>query len=151
MLSQAQREFIISIIDEAPDLTIATLRADGWPQANVVSFASDGLALYFGGNAKSQKAENIARDDRVSVALTCPYDDDWDAIRGLSIGGRARRVTDVDELAKVGALMMKKFPQIAKFVAFGAEMEMAIFRIDAEVISVLDYTNGFGHVELLTV
>ncbi len=151
MLSQAQREFIISIIDEAPDLTIATLRADGWPQANVVSFASDGLALYFGGNAKSQKAENIARDDRVSVALTCPYDDDWDAIRGLSIGGRARRVTDVDELAKVGALMMMKFPQIAKFVAFGAEMETAIFRIDAEVISVLDYTNGFGHVELLTV
>ena len=114
MLSQAQREFIISIIDEAPDLTIATLRADGWPQANVVSFASDGLALYFGGNAKSQKAENIARDDRVSVALTCPYDDDWDAIRGLSIGGRARRVTDADELAKVGAAAQKDIDGTAR-------------------------------------
>lgn len=151
MLSQAQRDFIVSIIDGAADLTIATLRADGWPQATTVSFASDGLAIYFGANGQSQKAKNIARDDRVSVTINCPYTDDWQSIRGVSIGGRARRVRDDDELAKVGALMMKKFPQIAQFVDFDSNFEMAIFRIDAEVISVLDYSKGFGHVEQLAV
>ena len=151
MLTPAQRDFIVSIIDDAVDLTIATVRADGWPQATVVSFASDGLAVYFGTSAQSQKAQNIGRDDRVSVTINPPYGDDWNTIRGLSIGGRARRVTDADELTRVGALMMKKFPQIAQFVDFGAGMEMAIFRIDAEVISVLDYSKGFGHVEQLTI
>lgn len=151
MLTSAQRDFIVSIIDGAADLTVATVRADGWPQATVVSFANDGLAIYFGTSAQSQKAQNIARDDRVSVTINCPYGDDWKTIRGVSIGGRARRITDADELAKVGALMMRKFPQIAEFVDFGAGMEMALFRIDAEVISVLDYSKGFGHVEQLTV
>ncbi len=69
MLTQAQRDFIVSIIDGAADLTIATLRADGWPQATTVSFASDGLAVYFGTNGKSQKAQNINRDDRVSATI----------------------------------------------------------------------------------
>ena len=151
MLTPAQRDFIVSIIDDAVDLTIATVRADGWPQATVVSFACDGLAVYFGTSTQSQKAQNIGRDDRVSATINPPYGDDWNTIRGLSIGGRARRVTDADELTRVGALMMKKFPQIAQFVDFGAGMEMAIFRIDAEVISVLDYSKGFGHVEQLTI
>jgi nitroimidazol reductase NimA-like FMN-containing flavoprotein (pyridoxamine 5'-phosphate oxidase superfamily) len=151
MLNPAQRDFVVSILDEAADLTIATLRADGWPQATTVSFANDGLAVYFGTNAESQKAQNIARDNRVSVTVNCPYDGDWSAIRGVSIGGRAQRVTASDEAARVGALMAKKFPQISQFVDVGAGFEMALFRIDAEIISVLDYSKGFGHVDLLTV
>jgi len=47
--------------------------------------------------------------------------------------------------------MMKKFPQISQFVDFDADFEMAMYRIDAEVVSVLDYAKGFGHVEHLTV
>ena len=56
MLTQAQREQIVSILDAADDLTIATVREDGYPQATTVSFASDGLSIYFGTWSKSQKA-----------------------------------------------------------------------------------------------
>ena len=148
MLTPAQRDQVVAILDAANDLTIATNRADGYPQATVVSFVNDGLAIYFGTWAKSQKAQNIARDERVSIAITDPYKS-WNEIKGVSIGGRARRLTDPAELAKVGEIMVRKFPQIAEFAKAMQETEMAMFRVDAEVISILDYTQGFGHTELL--
>jgi general stress protein 26 len=147
MLTSAQNQKIVSILDAADDMSVATNRADGYPQATVVSFVNDGLAIYFGTWSQSQKAKNIARDDRVSVAITDPYKS-WNDIKGVSIGGRARKVSDAAELSSVGAIMMKKFPQIAAFAETMQETEMAIFRIDAEVISILDYSKGFGSTEL---
>lgn len=147
MLTPAQRDQIVSIIDAADDLTIATVRADGYPQATTVSFVNDGLAIYFGTWIKSQKAENIARDDKVSVTIDLPYKT-WDDIKGLSMGARVRLVKDAPEIAKVGALMFKKFPQIEKYGGDMQGAEMAFFRIDPEVVSILDYSKGFGHTEL---
>ncbi|MBS0385224.1 MAG: pyridoxamine 5'-phosphate oxidase family protein, partial [Proteobacteria bacterium] len=126
MLSKDQRDKIVSIIDAADDLTIATNRADGYPQATTVSFVNDGMAIYFGTWSQSQKAKNIARDDRVSIAITDPYKS-WNDIKGVSIGGRARKLSDPAELARVGAIMMKKFPQIAEFAKAMQEAEMAMF------------------------
>ena len=149
MLTPAQRNQIVSILDAAADLTIATNRPDGYPQATTVSFVNDGDKIYFGTGAKAQKAQNIARDDRISIAITDPYRT-WDDIRGVSIGGRARRVTEPEELQRVGELMFKKFPQISQYAEFGAGTELALFRIDPRVISILDYSQGFGHTELAT-
>ena len=56
MLTDALREQITSIIDDAQDMTIATVREDGYPQATTVSYANDGLIIYFGASAESQKA-----------------------------------------------------------------------------------------------
>lgn len=150
MLSKDQRDKIVSILDAADDLTIATNRADGYPQATVVSFVNDGMAVYFGTWSQSQKAKNISRDDRVSIAVTDPYKT-WKDIKGVSIGGRARKLGDPAELAKVGAMMMKKFPQIAEFAKTMQETDMALFRIDAEVVSVLDYSKEFGHTDFVAV
>ena len=149
MLTPAQRNQIVSILDAAADLTIATNRPDGYPQATTVSFVNDGDKIYFGTGAKAQKAQNIARDDRISIAITDPYRT-WDDIRGVSIGGRARRVTEPEELQRVGELMFKKFPQISRYAEFGAGTELALFRIDPRVISILDYSQGFGHTERAT-
>ncbi|MER8957242.1 pyridoxamine 5'-phosphate oxidase family protein [Mesorhizobium sp. M0833] len=52
-------------------MTIATLRPDGWPQATTVGYVNEGLTLYFLCGLDSQKAENLARDDRVpSIAVS---------------------------------------------------------------------------------
>ncbi len=150
MLTPGQRTQTVAILDAASDLTIATNREDGYLQATTVSFVNDGLAIYFGTWSQSQKAKNIARDDGVSIAITDPYTS-WNEIKGVSIGGRARRLNDPAELAKVGAIMFGKFPQIAEFAKTMQKAEMAMFRIDAEVVSMLDYTEGFGHTELFTV
>ena len=146
MLTQAQRDQVNAILDGAADLTVATVRPDGWPQATVVSFVHDSVNLYFGTWAKSQKAQNIARDDRVSVTVTCPYKT-WDQIKGVSIGARAKRVTAAEEMSKVGALMAAKFPQLGDFVQSTSPEDMALFRVEPVAISILDYTQGFGHTE----
>jgi nitroimidazol reductase NimA-like FMN-containing flavoprotein (pyridoxamine 5'-phosphate oxidase superfamily) len=136
---------IISILEDANDMTIATVRKDGYPQATTVSYVNHGLKIYFGYAASSQKAKNLARDSKISLTVNLPYSS-WNDIRGLSIGGRAERVADPQELDKASQQMFEKFPQIARYAP--AELEdIALFRVTPEVISVLDYRNAFGHSE----
>ena len=140
---------VISILDQANDMTIATVRKDGYPQATTVSYVNDGLTIYFGCAAESQKAKNIACSDKVSLTVNLPYAG-WDEIRGLSIGGKAAPVADRQERDRVGQLMLRKFPQIALYAP--ADMEqLVVFRITPEIISVLDYRKGFGHTDLVRV
>lgn len=148
MLTPAQRDQIVAMLDAADDLVIATNREDGWPQATAVSYVNEGLAIYFGTWAQSQKAKNIARDGRVSASITDPYES-WDDIKGLSLAGRARQLTDSAEIQSVFQRMLSKFPQIGKYAQTMSGADMAIIRIDPEVISILDYSKGFGATELV--
>jgi nitroimidazol reductase NimA-like FMN-containing flavoprotein (pyridoxamine 5'-phosphate oxidase superfamily) len=131
-------------------MTIATLRADGYPQATTVSYANDGLAVYFGTAGNSQKAQNIARNDKVSLTVSLPYAN-WGQIRGLSMAGRAERLSDEQQIAYAGDLLLRKFPQGIAEYASGALDGIALFRIAPEVISVLDYRKGFGHTNLVPI
>ncbi len=150
MYANGQREKVIATLDAADDLTIATVRADGFPQATTVSFVNDGDVIYFGTSGHSQKAQNITRDNRVSVTINPTYKS-WSDIKGLSLGGRARRVSSPEELRKIFALMAEKFPQITQYVQPQSGEDLALYRIDPEVISILDYTRGFGHTEYVQV
>lgn len=131
-------------------MTIATLRPDGWPQATTVGYVNEGLALYFLCGQDSQKAKNIARDDRVS--LTIDHDtDDLMSIAGLSMAGRAVAVTDRSEAQRILNLLPGKYPkQPSLTIAMPTPDDVAIFKISPTVISVLDYTKGFGHTDLVT-
>ena len=148
-MDSATREKIVAILAGAYDMTLATIRPDGYPQATTVGYVNDGVKIYFGTAADSQKARNIALCDKVSLTVTLPYDR-WEEIRALSMGARAARVTDRVEMANVGRLMLKKFPQGADFGPEEAD-SIAIFAISPVVVSVLDYREGFGHTELVTV
>ncbi|NEX92219.1 pyridoxamine 5'-phosphate oxidase family protein [Caulobacter sp. 17J65-9] len=145
-----QRARILAILESANDLALATLREDGWPQATTVSFVNDGLNVYFGTNAVSQKARNIARDPRVSATLTLPYRT-WDDIKGLSLAARAERVSDPLEMQDVAALVLKKFADVGKYVRDDPLDQLAVFRLRPAVFSILDYSRGFGWTELVRV
>ena len=69
MTDEHTRRKILELLDQHRNMTIATLRPDGWPQATTVGYANDGLTLYFLCGLDSQKARNLARDDRVSLAI----------------------------------------------------------------------------------
>jgi pyridoxine/pyridoxamine 5'-phosphate oxidase len=66
------KEEILSILKGASEMTIATVRPDGYPQATTVNFVSDDLVIYFGCAADSQKARNIACNGKVSLTVTVP-------------------------------------------------------------------------------
>jgi nitroimidazol reductase NimA-like FMN-containing flavoprotein (pyridoxamine 5'-phosphate oxidase superfamily) len=146
-MDPALKQEIVAILEDANDMTIATIREDGYPQATTLSYVNDGLAIYFGCAADSQKAKNLARDNRVSLTVNLPYAS-WNDIRGLSIGGRAEPVTDPQAVEQAAQLMLEKFPQIDGYAP--AELDaIVVFQVTPEVISVLDYRKGFGHSDLV--
>ena len=144
------RRKILMLLDQHRIMTLATLRPDVWPQATTVGYVNVGLTLYFLCGLDSQKAANLARDDRVS--LTIDHDtSDLMAIIGLSMAAHARVVTDRPEAEKVLRMLPLKYPeQVSLPVPMPTPQDVRIFRVTPMVISVLDYSKGFGHTDLVT-
>ena len=130
-------------------LVINLAASPRFPQATTVSFMNDGLKIHFGTSTDSQKSQNLELDDKVSLKIDLRYET-WTDIVGLSIGGTAVRVAEGPEFENVVRLMFKKFPQIPEY-AMMENVELAIFRIDPVVISLLDYREGFGHCDLVKI
>jgi hypothetical protein len=143
------KDRILALLDQHRIMTIATLRSDGWPQATTVGYVNEGLKLYFLCGPDSQKAANLARDDRVSLTI------DHDAsqimeITGLSMAARAQPVTDLAEAGKVLSMLPLKYPEQKSLPGpMPTPDQVRIFRLTPKVISVLDYTKGFGHTDLV--
>jgi uncharacterized protein YhbP (UPF0306 family) len=97
-----------------------------------------------------RKGQNIAQNDKVSLTVNLPYTN-WGQIRGVSMAGRAERLSDEQQIAHAGDLLLRKFPEGIAEYASGALDGVALFRITPEVISVLDYRKGFGHTDLVHV
>ncbi len=143
------RQKIRTILDQHRIMTIATLRPDGWPQATTVGYANDGFTIYFLCGPESQKAANLARDGRVSLTIDHDTPQVMD-ITGLSMAAHAQAVNDPAEVQKALRMLMLKYPEQKNVpVQMPAPADIRIFRVTPEVISVLDYTKGFGHTDLV--
>lgn len=143
-------EFVLNIIERAKDLTLATVRPDGYPQATTVSFAHDGLTIYVGVGKESQKINNIRNNNKVSLTINNDYHN-WNEIKGLSMGGLASILTDADDIRVATGCMIKRFPQVIEWLESGQASEAVFLKIMPQVISILDYEKGFGHTHLVTV
>jgi nitroimidazol reductase NimA-like FMN-containing flavoprotein (pyridoxamine 5'-phosphate oxidase superfamily) len=143
------RKKILTLLDQHRIMTVATLRSDGWPQATTVGYVNEGLTLYFLCGLDSQKARNLARDDRVS--LTIDHDtSDLMAITGLSMAAHAKPVVDKADAEKILRMLPLKYPEVSLPGSMPTPEEVKIFRVMPTVISVLDYSKGFGHTDLVT-
>ena len=144
------RRKILTILDQHRIMTVATLRPDGWPQATTVGYVNEGLTLYFLCGLDSQKAKNLALDNRLS--LTIDHDTaNLMTITGLSMAARAHAVDDRAEAEKVLRMLPLKYPEAPPLpVKMPSPDEIRLFRVTPTVISVLDYSKGFGHTDLVT-
>jgi nitroimidazol reductase NimA-like FMN-containing flavoprotein (pyridoxamine 5'-phosphate oxidase superfamily) len=141
---------ILALLDQNRIMTIATPRPDGWPQATTVGYVNDGLTLYFLCGLESQKAANIARDSRVSLTINQDADQLME-ITGLSMAARAQAVTDPAEAEKVLRMLPLKYPaQLDLKMEMPKPGDVRIYRLKPAVISVLDYSKGFGHTDLVS-
>lgn len=149
-MNEEIRRKILTLLDQHRIMTIATLRPDGWPQATTVGYANEGLTLYFLCGPDSQKAANVARDDRVSLTIDHDTPQVME-ITGLSMAARAQVVTDPSEAQKALRLLMLRYPQQASIpLPMPTAADVRIFRVTPMVISVLDYSKGFAHTDLVT-
>lgn len=139
----------VEILDKYRLMTIATLRPDGWPQATMVSYANEGLLLYFIISRQSQKYANIDRDSRVSIVIGRDFDDPAD-IKALSIAANASEVRDPAQRTKAIDLILERHPALSKLGGPNLD-HSAVMRAYCSIVTILDYSKGFGHADLLTV
>lgn len=149
-MDDGMRRKILALLDQHRIMTVATLRPDGWPQATTVGYVNEGLTLYFLCGLDSQKAKNLARDNRIS--LTIDHDTaDLMAITGLSMAARAYPVDDRAEAEKVLRMLPLKYADAPPLsLKMPGPDEIRLFRVTPTVISVLDYSKGFGHTDLVS-
>ena len=141
---------ILTLLDQHRIMTVATLRPDGWPQATTVGYVNEGLTLYFLCGLDSQKAKNLARDNRISLTIDHDTANPM-TIAGLSMAARAYAVDDRAEAEKVLRMLPLKYPDAPPLpMKMPGPDEIRLFRVTPTVISVLDYSKGFGHTDLVT-
>ena len=128
-------------------MSLATVRADGYPQTTTVGYANDGLDLYFCCDRVSQKVRNLKRSPKVS--LTIDHDTkQWSRIKGLSMGARARVLSKPGDVSRAFRLLARRFPEMRTLSAENLK-GTAFVRVTPKVVSVLDYSKGFGHTDLV--
>ena len=149
-MDEPMRRRILALLESHRVMTIATLRPDGWPQATTVGYVNEGLVLYFLCGLDSQKARNLAHDDRVSLTIADDTDDIMH-ITGLSMAARATPVRDLDEAQRLLDLLPLRYPVQATPLPLPmpTAAQVRIVRVVPVVISVLDYAQGFGHADLV--
>ena len=139
----------VQILDAHRIMAIATVRPDGWPQNTVVGYANDGLLVYFLISRASQKFANIQNDERVAISVA-KEPDDVRHIKAVYAGALASEVTDPEQRAEAWRLLSERHPNLADFELPDAS-QSAMMRALCKYISILDFSEGLGHADELTV
>jgi general stress protein 26 len=154
------KELILRLLEDHRLMAVGTNRPDGWPQVTTVGYVNDGFLLYCFVAARCQKHQNILRDPRVSIAIASDTHQPLET-RGLSLAGRAFVVTDRQEFDRVGGLRRQRYPEYAEMpqalLEDGAARTaprpfpdaVVLLRIEPQLFSVVDYTKGFGHSDVI--
>ncbi|GAB2629502.1 PPOX class F420-dependent oxidoreductase [Prescottella soli] len=98
---------ITEFIERSRVSTMATIGPNGTPHLVAMWYAVIDGELWFETKAKSQKAVNLRRDDRLTMMIE--DGDTYDTLRGVSIEGRGEIVDDPEALFKVGISIWERY------------------------------------------
>jgi PPOX class probable F420-dependent enzyme len=98
---------ITAFISQQRTATMATVGATGTPHLVAMWYAVIDGAIWFETKAKSQKAVNLRRDDRITVLIESGHT--YDTLKGVSLEGRGVVVDDADALWAVGVNIWERY------------------------------------------
>ena len=130
----------ITILNANRIMAISTVRPDGWPQTTIVGYANQGFELFFMIFRGSQKFANIAKDDRIAIAV---------APEPRDVSAHASEITDPAEREAAWKLLMERHSNLAGFQM--PDGDAVFMRAVCKYVSVLDFTQGIGHREQLVI
>lgn len=138
----------VRILNAHRIMSISTVRPDGWPQTTVVGYANRGFDIYFLIFRVSQKFTNIQQDNRISIAVAAePME--LAHLQAVYAGANAKEITDEREREEAWRLLMIRHSNLAGFrIPDGGDA--AFMRARCKYVSMLDFTQGPGHRETLT-
>jgi PPOX class probable F420-dependent enzyme len=132
---------IAGFVEQSRTATMATIGPTGTPHLVAMWFAVIDGQIWFETKARSQKAQNLRRDPR----LTCMIEDGltYDTLRGVSIEGRATIVEDPDALWAVGVNVWERYTgpytdEAKPFVEVMLQKRIAV-RLDVERVRSWDH------------
>jgi PPOX class probable F420-dependent enzyme len=98
---------VADFVERSRTATMATIGPSGVPHLVAMWYAVVDGHIWFETKAKSQKVQNLRRDDRI----TCMVEDGltYDTLRGVSIEGRGVIVDDPDEIWRVGVSVWERY------------------------------------------
>ena len=131
-------EEVRAFLQEQLILQVATIDHDGWPHLVAMWYVLVDDRVVFWTYAKSQKAVNLRRDDR----LTCLVETGtrYDELRGVQIKGRAVIQDDRETVQRVGERIFERYTgplndHTRQLVAAQAAKRVLVFVEPVEIVS----------------
>lgn len=132
---------IATFVEQSRTATLATIGPAGTPHLVAMWYGLIDGQIWFETKAKSQKAQNLLRDNRV----TCMVEDGhtYDTLRGVSFEGRAVVVDDAEALWRVGVSVWERYTgpytdEMKPFVELMLHKRVAV-RLDVERVRSWDH------------
>jgi nitroimidazol reductase NimA-like FMN-containing flavoprotein (pyridoxamine 5'-phosphate oxidase superfamily) len=146
-MTPSQHRFLDALLSRTRDLSLATLREDGYPQANTVNFAHDGTTLYFCTSRDSAKVRNLIGTPRVAASLHGDYED-LQGVRGVSLIGHAEVLPDDgNEAMHARNLLACKFSEPWELPSPQDPTTTVFVRVVPFELTLIDYGKSYGHHE----
>jgi PPOX class probable F420-dependent enzyme len=131
-------EEIRAFLEEQRRLQVATIDHDGWPHIVAMWYTLIDGEVVFWTYARSQKAVNLRRDDR----LTCLVEagERYDELRGVQIKGRAVISDDRETVQRTGEAIWERYTgplneNTRPMVVAQAAKRVVIFVKPVEIVS----------------
>ncbi|MDD5111765.1 MAG: pyridoxamine 5'-phosphate oxidase family protein [Candidatus Altiarchaeota archaeon] len=139
-MAEDLEEQIREYIDAHRVCTIAV--ADGnTPGAHTVYYVNNGLTVYFNSDMKSQKISVLRSNPKISLVIDEDYED-WRAIKGVQMFGRAR-ILDSRDTAGVRDAFNKKLPHLKE--SGGLPDSYVFVEVIPEKVYYMDFSKHPGH------
>jgi PPOX class probable F420-dependent enzyme len=133
---------VAAFVERGRTATMATIGPTGAPHVVAMWYAVIDGQIWFETKTKSQKAQNLRRDPRI----TCMIEDGltYDTLRGVSIEGRGVIVDDPEQLWNIGVSVWERYTgpytdEARPLVETMLTKRIAV-RLDAERVRSWDHT-----------
>jgi PPOX class probable F420-dependent enzyme len=132
---------VAAFVERSRTASMATLGPTGAPHVVAMWYAVVDGQIWFETKSRSQKAQNLRRDPRI----TCLIEDGltYDTLRGVSLEGRGEIVEDPDQLWRVGVSVWERYTgpyteEARPLVEFMLQKRVAV-RVDVDRVRSWDH------------
>lgn len=134
-------EEVQRFLERSRTVTMATVGPNGTPHLVAMWYALIDGKIWFETKKKSQKVQNLLRNDRISCMVEAGQT--YDQLRGVSIEGRAVISEDPDEIWAVGVNVFERYngPYTEEMKPFVEAMmnKRVVVRVDPERVRSWDH------------
>jgi PPOX class probable F420-dependent enzyme len=113
---------------------IATAGGSGMPHLVPVCHVLAGGKIYLGSGKRARKVLNVRANPQLALTVDY-YADDWDALRGVMVQGKAAVIERGPRFRRVRRLLYRKYPQYPMEAALGESDSVMIELTPTHVFS----------------